>query len=78
MSDDKLPAMAFKSEAGDATRRTAQRVESEQAGRPTATTTRTVGVYERPSGRARLPLPLLLIVILAALVSVIVTIRFLF
>jgi hypothetical protein len=77
MNDDKLPATAFKSEAGDATRRTAQRVESEQAGRPTAAT-RTVGVYERPSGRARLPPPLLLIVILAALVSVIVTIRFLF
>jgi hypothetical protein len=76
MNDDKLPATASKSEARDATRDAAQRGEFEQTGRRAAT--RTVGVYDRPTGRARLSLPLLLLMILAALVSVVVTARFLF
>ena len=76
MNDDKLPATDSTSEAGKATRHAPRRGEFEQTGQ--RATTRTVGVYDRPSGRARLSLPILLIMILAALVSVVAATRFLF
>ena len=62
MNNDKLPATD--SEPAAAERETASR--------------RAVGVYDRPAQRAGLSRPLLVIMILAALVSVIVTARFLF
>jgi hypothetical protein len=79
MNDDKLPATnTANTEARDPARRAAaERGGFEQAGQRAATT-RTVGVYDRPARRAGLSLPLLVIMILAALVSVIITARFLF
>jgi hypothetical protein len=76
MNDDKLPATGPAPEARDPARRGAKQGEFEQAGQ--SATTRTVGVYDRPAQRAGLSLPLLVIMILAALVSVVVTVRFLF
>lgn len=81
MNDDKLPATAFKSEARDASGRTARTDGFEQTGQPPKATRverRTVGVYERPAQRARLPLPLLVILILASLISLVLSVRFLF
>jgi hypothetical protein len=86
MSGDKLRATAFKTETGGATAQQhadARPLESApQTERPGAaaasTTRRTVGVYERPSQRARLSLPLVVILILSALVSVVTAVRFLF
>lgn len=79
MNEDKLSATASGAEAGDAARRATPRVDFEQTGgRATAATTRTVGVYARPAQRTRLSLPFILIMILAVLVSVVVTARFLF
>lgn len=74
MRDDKLSAAATRSGAGDAGRPG----KFEQAGERQEATRRTVGVYERPARAGKLPLPLLVILILAALVSVVVTARFLF
>jgi len=75
MNDDKLPA-ASTSAAGNVARHIAPTVETGQAGRRAAT--RTVGVYDRPARRARLSLPLVIILILSALVSVVAAARFLF
>jgi len=77
MSNDRLPATALKSEADDAARRGAQTVEAGRTGRQVATR-RTVGVYDRPAPSARLSLPMLVILILSALVSVIAAARFIF
>ncbi|MCA1566414.1 MAG: hypothetical protein LC803_12395 [Acidobacteria bacterium] len=74
MNVDKLPATASKSETGNAARPGG----FEQTGRRATTTTRTVGVYERPARRMKVSLPLVIILILAALVSVVATARFLF
>jgi hypothetical protein len=74
MNMDKLPATASKSETGNAARPGG----SEQTGRRAATTTRTVGVYDRPARSMKVSLPLVIILILAALVSVVATARFLF
>lgn len=73
MSEDKLPATASESETGDAARPGG----FEQAARRSGTT-RTVGVYDRPAQRMKMSLPLVIILILAALVSVVATARFLF
>lgn len=78
MSDDKLPATAFKTDWGEAALRAARVGESAQARPQAATTRRTVGVYERPARRAKLSLPLVVILILAALVSFVLSARFLF
>jgi len=87
MSGDKLQATAFKTETGGAARgqqhADARPLESapniERPGAAAASTTRrTVGVYERPAQRARLSLPLVVILILSALVSVVTAVRFLF
>lgn len=78
MSEDKLPATGFKSDWGEAARRAARLDEPEQTVRG-ATTRRTVGVYERPpQRRAKLSLPLLAILILASLISLVLSVRFLF
>jgi hypothetical protein len=76
MNDDKQLATGSISEARDPARRAAERGDFRQAGQ--SATTRTVGVYDRPARRAGLSLPLLVIMILAALVSVVVAARFLF
>ncbi|HEY0099900.1 MAG TPA: hypothetical protein VGB76_13210 [Pyrinomonadaceae bacterium] len=81
MSEDRLPVTGLKSDGGDAARRDAPSVasgESVQSRPRTATMQRTVGVYERPAQRTRLSLPLLVIVILATLISVVLSVRFLF
>ncbi|MDQ1591440.1 MAG: hypothetical protein QOG71_2067 [Pyrinomonadaceae bacterium] len=80
MSNDKLPATTSASTTGDAAGRAAWRDKFEQTGRQAVekTTRRTVGVYERPARRAKLSLPLVVILILAALVSIVATARFLF
>ena len=77
MSEDKFSATVSKSEMGNATRPEARPGGLEGVGqrRPA---TRTVGVYERPAQRMKMSLPLVVILILAALVSVVVTARFLF
>ncbi|HEV2880313.1 MAG TPA: hypothetical protein VGX24_03310 [Pyrinomonadaceae bacterium] len=74
---DKLPATASESETGDAARPGGF---EQTGGRRAAatTTTRTVGVYERPAQRTKVSLPLVIILILAALVSVVAAARFLF
>ncbi|MCA1556417.1 MAG: hypothetical protein LC747_06975 [Acidobacteria bacterium] len=77
MSNDRLPATALKSEADDTARHGVGMVEFGQTGRQAAPR-RTVGVYDRPVGRARLSLPMLVILILSALVSVIAAARFIF
>lgn len=78
MSEDKLPATGFKSAWGEAARRAARPGESGQTAQR-ATTRPTVGVYERPAQRrARLSLPLIVILILASLVSLVLSVRFLF
>ena len=77
MSNDRLPATALKLEADDAARRGAQTVEAGRTESQTAMR-RTVGVYDRPATRARLSLPMLVILILSALVSVIAAARFVF
>ena len=78
MSEDRLPATALQSDWGEAARRAARQGEPEQNGRRATTTTRTVGVYERPARRAKLSLPVIVILILATLVSLILSARFLF
>ena len=75
MSDDRQ-ATAFKSEAGDAAQRVAGAGEFEQSG-PRTATRRTVGVYERPARRAKLSLPLIIILILVSLISLVLSARFL-
>lgn len=77
MSEDKLPATASESETGNAARHAARPGGFEQAARRSGAT-RTVGVYERPARRMKMSLPLVIILILAALVSVVATARFLF
>jgi hypothetical protein len=79
MSNDNLSPVTApdESEAHDAARRAAQTDGSARAGKEVATR-RTVGVYERPVKRARLSLPMLVILILSMLVSVIAAIRFMF
>jgi hypothetical protein len=77
MNHDKLPATGFKSETGDAAVRAAQTGGFEGDGRQTAAR-RTVGVYERPARRAKLSLPLIVILILASLISLVLSVRFLF
>jgi hypothetical protein len=64
MSEDKFSATTSKSETG--------------AAATNKTATRTVGVYERPAQGVKMSLPLVIILILAALVSVVATARFLF
>lgn len=79
MSEDRLPATALESDWGEAARRAVrQQGEPVQHGRQTAKTTRTVGVYERPARRTKLSLPVIVIMILATLISVILSVRFLF
>jgi hypothetical protein len=80
MSNDRLPATTSTSTTGDAARRAAWRDKFERSVRQAAETPtqRTVGVYERPARRAKLSLPLVVILILATLVSVVATARFLF
>lgn len=94
MNEEKITATNSGAEAGDAARRVASPVASgrasveratrdgatrDDASRRVATTRRTVGVYERPRARGlRLSLPLVVILILAALVSVVAAARFLF
>jgi len=84
MSGDKLQATGFKTETGGAAEQHAgaRPFESEQKTErlttAASTTRRTVGVYERPAQRARLSLPLVVILILSALVSVVTAVRFLF
>lgn len=56
--------------------KTVKTVETER--RAGAATRRTVGVYERPARRTKLSLPLVIILILSALVSIVATARFLF
>lgn len=76
MSNERLPATALKSDWGEAARRAARLGELEQTERQT--TRRTVGVYERPARRAKLSLPLIVILILVTLISIVLSIRFLF
>ncbi len=87
MNSDKLPATDSAPAAGDAARRpggtlpAAPRAAAAQRGTAAPGETasrRAVGVYDRPAQRAGLSRPLLVIMILAALVSVVVTARFLF
>jgi hypothetical protein len=78
MSDDRLPAIPFKSEAGDAAQRATWSDKFEHAARPSAATRRTVGVYERPAARTGLSLPVIVILILATLISLVLSVRFLF
>jgi hypothetical protein len=78
MNHDKLPATGFKSETGEATGRVAQTGGFEQGRGQTARHSRTVGVYERPARRAKLSLPLIVILILATLISLVLSVRFLF
>jgi len=77
MNRDKLTATDPRSDAGAASRRDVAPGASAQAGRHDGAR-RTLGVYERPSQRARLSLPLVVILILSALVSVVAAARFLF
>ena len=74
MNVNKLSATDSESETGNA----ARPGEFEQAARRATTTTHTVGVYERPAQRMKVSLPLVVIMILAALVSVVIAARFLF
>jgi len=79
MSDDKLPATGFKTDWAEAAQRAARAGESVQAQQQQATTMRrTVGVYERPARRTKLPLSLIVILILATLISLVLSARFLF
>lgn len=79
MNDDKLPATGFKSIWGEAAQRAARAGEAAQTQRHEATTMRrTVGVYERPARRGKLSLPLIVILILATLISLVLSARFLF
>jgi hypothetical protein len=80
MSDDKLPATGFKTDWAEAAQRAARAGESVQArGQAGTTTQRTVGVYERPSARrAKLSLPMIVILILVSLISLVLSARFLF
>lgn len=77
MSDNRLPTTAFKSDWGEAAQRAARAGEPVQSGQR-ATTQRTVGVYERPAQRGKLSLPLIVIVILATLISLVLSARFFF
>ena len=77
MSDNRLPATALKSDWGEAAKRAARIGESTQTARREETR-RTVGVYERPARRAKLSLPLLVILILVTLISLVLSVRFLF
>ncbi|HLL70061.1 MAG TPA: hypothetical protein VK363_01435 [Pyrinomonadaceae bacterium] len=80
MSEDRIPATALQSNWGEAARRAARQGETDQNGRRPAatTTTRTVGVYERPARRAKFSLPVIVIMILATLISLVLSARFLF
>jgi hypothetical protein len=77
MSDDKFSTMAFKSAGDDEAQGNTRSGESGQTGQQAATR-RTVGIYERPAARTRLSLPILVILILASIISLILSIRFLF
>jgi hypothetical protein len=78
MSNERLPAKPLKSDWGEAAKRAAQQGKSTQAARREATR-RTVGVYERPpQRRGKLSFPLIVIMILALLISLVLSIRFLF
>ncbi|HEV2802922.1 MAG TPA: hypothetical protein VGW12_20825 [Pyrinomonadaceae bacterium] len=73
MSDNKATATKFGAEAASrAARRDVPPSSFNQESR------RAVGVYDRPARRARLSLPLVVILILSALVSVVAAARFLF
>jgi hypothetical protein len=77
MIKDKLSATISKSETGHTTRPDGfEQAERQQA--TAKTTTRTVGVYDRPARGMKMSLPVVIIFILAALVSVVVAVRFLF
>ena len=79
--NDKLPATDIITggrEARDPARGAAAAGRGEFAPAGQRAATRTVGVYDRPARRAKLSLPLIVIMILAALVSVVVAARFLF
>lgn len=80
MSEDRIPSTALQSDWGEAARRAARQGKPVQNGQQTAAakTTRTVGVYERPARRTSLSLPVIVIMILATLISVILSVRFLF
>lgn len=77
MNEDRLPATGFKSDAGDAAGRAARGIEPARAGRK-ASMRRTVGVYERPAQRGKLSLPMIVILILVSLISLVLSVRFLF
>ncbi|HEX8423783.1 MAG TPA: hypothetical protein VF634_10250 [Pyrinomonadaceae bacterium] len=77
MNESRLPATGFKSDGGDATGRGARSAEPVGAERK-ASMRRTVGVYERPAQRGKLSLPLIVILILATLISLVLSVRFLF
>ena len=79
MSDDRFTATGFKAEAGDAaTQHATWSDKFEQAARPSAGMRRTVGVYERPARRAKFSLSFLVIIVLATLISLVLSARFLF
>ena len=80
MSKDRIPASVLQSDWGEAARRAARQGKPVQNGQQAAatTTTRTVGVYERPARRAKFSLPVIVIMILATLISLIISARFLF
>ena len=78
MSEDRIPATALQSDWGEAARRAARQGKPVQNGQQASTTTRTVGVYERPARRAKFSLPVIVILILATLISLVLSARFLF
>lgn len=79
MGEDRIPATALQSDWGEAARRAARPGEPVQNGRQAAAAaTRTVGVYERPARRTKLSLPVIVILILATLISLVLSVRFLF
>ncbi|HYP00904.1 MAG TPA: hypothetical protein VER76_11990 [Pyrinomonadaceae bacterium] len=79
MSDGRFTATKFKSETQDeAARRAAQKPGEAVQAAGRQTTRRTVGVYERPARRAKLSLPVIVIMVLATLISLVLSVRFLF
>jgi hypothetical protein len=77
MNKDKLPA-TDSAPAGAVAERTMRPSGSGTAAQAETASRRAVGVYDRPAQRAGLSRPLLVLIILAALVSLVMTARFLF
>lgn len=78
MGEDKLSARASTLETDGAARPGGFEQAGHQRAAANKTATRTVGVYERPAQGRKMSLPLVIIFILAALVSVVTAARFLF